>query len=247
MKYMGSKRRIAKYILPLILKDRKPNQWYVEPFVGGANMIDKVKGNRIGNDINRYLIALYLELQKGWNPPLDIITYDLYKDVKENKDKYPDYMVAYVGFAFTFGATFFGGFVGNVNDKCCKGRDRLGESYRNIIKTQKSITDITFTSTEYSKLQIPANSLIYCDPPYENTSKYKVDAFDHNLFWKWCKCKSKEGHTVFISEYNAPDDFKCIWSKQIANVLDKKGNNKKPTEKLFTLANTLTDTKQWFF
>ena len=44
MKYMGSKNRIAKHILPIILKDRKENQYYVEPFVGGANMIDKVQG-----------------------------------------------------------------------------------------------------------------------------------------------------------------------------------------------------------
>lgn len=48
MKYMGSKARHAKELLPIILKDRKPGQWYVEPFVGGANMIDKVDGNRIG-------------------------------------------------------------------------------------------------------------------------------------------------------------------------------------------------------
>ena len=32
---MGSKNRIVNEILPIILKDRKPNQWYVEPFVGG--------------------------------------------------------------------------------------------------------------------------------------------------------------------------------------------------------------------
>ncbi len=65
MKYMGSKARIAKEILPIILKNRKPNQWYIEPFVGGANTIDKVEGNRLGSDINHYLIALYLELKKG--------------------------------------------------------------------------------------------------------------------------------------------------------------------------------------
>lgn len=63
MKYMGSKRRIAKHILPIILKDRKEEQWYVEPFVGGANIIDKVVGNRIGADCNGYLIALLKEMQ----------------------------------------------------------------------------------------------------------------------------------------------------------------------------------------
>lgn len=70
MKYMGSKNRIAKHILPIILQDRKDGQWYVEPFVGGANMIDKVEGNRIGNDIHSYLIALHKAIQLGWKPPI---------------------------------------------------------------------------------------------------------------------------------------------------------------------------------
>ena len=58
MQYMGSKDRIAKHILPIMLAERKPDQWWVEPFVGGANMIDKVEGNRIGNDSHEFLIAL---------------------------------------------------------------------------------------------------------------------------------------------------------------------------------------------
>lgn len=56
MIYMGSKNRIAKDILPIILKDRKPEQWYVEPMVGGGNLIDKVEGLRIGADANPYVI-----------------------------------------------------------------------------------------------------------------------------------------------------------------------------------------------
>lgn len=60
---MGGKNRIVKELLPIILKDRQPNQWYLEPFVGGCNMIDKVEGNRIGNDANKYVIALFRELQ----------------------------------------------------------------------------------------------------------------------------------------------------------------------------------------
>ena len=44
MKYMGSKNRVAKEILPIMLKERGQRTW-VEPFVGGANMIDKVDGN----------------------------------------------------------------------------------------------------------------------------------------------------------------------------------------------------------
>ena len=37
MKYVGSKRLISKYILPLMLAERKPDQWWIEPFVGGGN------------------------------------------------------------------------------------------------------------------------------------------------------------------------------------------------------------------
>ena len=44
MKYMGSKNKIAKDILSIILKYRTPEQYYVEPFVGGCNTIDKVNG-----------------------------------------------------------------------------------------------------------------------------------------------------------------------------------------------------------
>ena len=56
MKYMGSKNRIAKHILPIMLEHRTEGMTWVEPFVGGANMIDKVEGKRIGADINFYLI-----------------------------------------------------------------------------------------------------------------------------------------------------------------------------------------------
>jgi len=43
---MGSKARFAKEILAIVLKDRKHGQWYVEPFVGGCNIIDKVQNKR---------------------------------------------------------------------------------------------------------------------------------------------------------------------------------------------------------
>ena len=55
---MGSKARFAKDLLPIILKDRKSNQSYLEPFAGGMNMIDKVDGIRIANDQHQELMAL---------------------------------------------------------------------------------------------------------------------------------------------------------------------------------------------
>ena len=43
---------------------------------------------------------------------------------------------------------------------------------------------------------------------------------------------SKQGHTVFISEYQAPDDFKCVWQKEIINSMNQT-KTYKPIEKLF--------------
>ena len=54
-----------------MLAERKPDQWWVEPFVGGANMIDKVVGNRMGNDSHEFLIALLdlvsIQDRQGWD------------------------------------------------------------------------------------------------------------------------------------------------------------------------------------
>ena len=81
---MGSKRRIAKHILPIILKDRKPDQYYVEPFCGGCNLIDKVTGLRIASDKNKYLIALFKELQKDDFTFPDHIGELEYKNIQQN-------------------------------------------------------------------------------------------------------------------------------------------------------------------
>lgn len=108
MKYLGSKNRIAKEILPIILDNRFINQYYVEPFVGGANIIDKVTGNRIGADSNEYLIE-GLKLIRD-NPKLisDLITEDDYQGYKKNK--IVDGLTGFIGFAMSFGGKWFGGY-----------------------------------------------------------------------------------------------------------------------------------------
>lgn len=232
MKYMGSKARIAKEILPIILKDRKPEQWYVEPFVGGANMIDKVKGKRIGNDYNEYIYELLIALRDGWQPPMEI-SEEYYKAIKTDNSKYDKCLVGYVGSQLTFGATWFGTYR---RDKVGK-RNYSDEARRNVLKQAPQLKGIEFYNLNYLELQIPDNSLIYCDPPYKGTFGYeKNKEFNHTEFWQWCRDKTNEGHVVFVSEYNAPADFECIWSKQLTQVINNTSDKTpKPTEKLFTL------------
>lgn len=225
MQYMGSKNRISKYLLPVILKDRKSNQWYVEPFVGGCNMIDKVGGKRIGNDNNYYLIELWKSLQRGFLPP-SIINKETYIAIKNNKENYPPELVAFVGFLCSFGGKWFGGYAQNKN-----GDNYAERGARCLLKQIKNLVGVKFLNKNYLDLKLKSKCIIYCDPPYANTTKYK-DGFNHEEFWNWVRKMKEFGHSVFVSEYNAPDDFECIKEIEHKTILDKNSQYKR-IEKLF--------------
>ena len=236
MIYMGSKNRIAKEILPIMLKEREERTW-VEPFVGGANIIDKVQGNRIGNDNQEYVIALYKALQNGYVPPKEV-TSDFFFEVENNKDKYPKELVGYLGTQLTFGCEWWGSFRRDNTGK----RNYGVEAYNNVMKQQPNLIGIEFVCGDYRDLEIPTNSLIYCDPPYRGVRKYVGNVkFDSDVFWEVCRNWSKQGHIVFVSEYEAPSDFECVWSKEIsasANNSIKTGQGLKAVEKLFKFSPT---------
>ena len=233
MKYMGSKRRIAKNILPVMLSEFEKNNCttWVEPFVGGANMLDKVPKHipRIGADIHEELVEFFKYLQTE-NPEIPFVGEDLYKHIQKNKTDYPKWLVGYVGFSLSFGGKWFGGY----------RRDKAGvrnyenESQQNVQAQQNVLADVKWVCSSYDSLDIPANSLIYCDPPYRDTTGYK-NKFSHDAFYVWCRNKKKEGHTVFVSEYWMPDDFTCVWEKEIVSSLTKDTGSKKGTERLFKL------------
>jgi len=243
---MGSKARFTKEILPIILKDKKPEQWYIEPFAGGMNVICEVQGNRIANDVHYHLMQMWRELIGGWIPKK--ITKDEYSEVRINQSKYPAYFVGWVGFNCSYSGKWFGGFADNYFDKGknykINGERNVLRNYQteaiNVIQRQvEKMKGVIFQNKPYYELELPPNSIVYCDPPYEGTTKYAND-FDHNLFWNWVRNTSKQGHTVFVSEYNAPDDFKCVWEKETTSQLsitNKNGISKIATERLFLYCN----------
>ena len=152
MKYMGSKARIAKYILPIILKDRKKGQTYVEPMVGGANCIDKVDGIRIGGESNEYIAEMWIKLESGWLPPF--ITKEQYKAIKNNKDDYNKCLVGWVGICCSYSGKWFGGYAGKVITNSGL-RDYQSEAFSNVIKQLPNIKGVEFVYSDYDKLYIP--------------------------------------------------------------------------------------------
>ena len=76
--------------------------------------------------------------------------------------------------------------------------------------------------------------IIYCEIPNKDTTKY-IRTFDYDDFYNCCRFMRKQGHQIFISEYNMPDDFICVWQKEIASSLTQDTGSKKAIEKLFTI------------
>lgn len=97
------------------------------------------------------------------------------------------------------------------------------------LQSLERLKDIQITNLDYRDVEIEYDSVIYCDIPYKNTEKYAEGDFNHNEFYEW----AREQKSIFISEYNMPDDFKIVNEKNIKSILSATSNSKTVTEKLF--------------
>ena len=80
----------------------------------------------------------------------------------------------------------------------------------------------------YDQVQIPDDSVVYCDPPYRGCAGYELE-FDHDKFYRWCQTRS---FPVFVSEYNMPQGFSPIYEVP-KRQLYSGGNGKLVIEKIF--------------
>ena len=234
MKYMGSKARISKHILPIMLKEAEKHgitKW-VEPFVGGANMIDKVPDSfeRVGYDLNDHVVHALIDIRDRPNDLLESFS----KNERDlHKQQPAKSLYSHACIVTSFGADLNGGYARE------KGSDEstfCGYGKRNALRQSPKIQNVQFICDSYENLDFE-NSLIYCDPPYQGTTGYKTGAFDHDKFFEWCRKQKANGNIVFVSEYNAPDDFTEVWKGEIKTNFASK--RKKAThnavEKLFKL------------
>jgi site-specific DNA-adenine methylase len=68
---------------------------------------------------------------------------------------------------------------------------------------------ISSYSTDYRNIEIPQDSVIYCDIPYMGTNEYTgVPIFDYEAFYDWAESQMQP---LFISSYDMPRDrFRCV-------------------------------------
>lgn len=235
MKYMGSKSRIAADIVKILNSFRKDGQPFIDLFCGSCSIVEKMNGVRIANDNNKYLIAMWKGLIAGRDRP-KIINKELYEKARfvfnygfGNLD---DFMVGWIGWMASFNGRFFdGGYSGHdVN-----GRDYIREQIENTEAQISLLQSVNFKCSDFTGVEFPPASLIYCDIPYFGTKQYSTSKkFNHTKFFEWCRQMKEKGHVLVISEYKAPDDFTCIWEKQVTNSLHTTKTTQ-TVERLFTL------------
>ena len=239
MKYLGSKKRIVREILPIMLSDMKEGQTFVDAFCGSCSIIERVPKTfrRLANDKNQYLIAMWEALVNGKVQLPKTIERDFYNDVKlsykTEDNRYSDEIKGWVGFMASFNGRFFdGGYSGhNATD----GRDYIAEQIKSTEAQIPLLYGVEWQKVSYECIEMPDDALIYCDIPYKGTTQYTTSRhFDYEHFYEWCRAMSASGHKVYVSEYSMPENYTCIWEKTITNSMSTT-KTYKSTERLYTL------------
>lgn len=243
MVYQGSKSRVAKDIVPIIQKsiDESNCDTFIDAFCGGANLIQHIKcENRIGYDVNPYLIALLNNLDKipDFKVPISKEEYDICRaewraartQTSVRDWIYDDWYIGAVGYIASFGGRFYdGGYAKDVPASDPKRHEHLNRK-NNILKQTPDLIGCKFEVKDFFSLDC-ADTVIYCDPPYNGTKPYPYDNYDKDKFWDKVR-ELSEHNQVFVSELSAPNDFEMVWHKKIKNTVGL-NNSLDQVEKLF--------------
>jgi DNA adenine methylase len=156
------------------------------------------------------------------------------------------FLIGWIGFMASFNGRFYDGGYSGKTDK----RDYVDEQIRNTLKQVSKVKTINtiqslnylevfdrinYISTDDAFSRCNIKYIIYCDIPYRYKKNYAFGHnFDYDLFYQSCRKMNELGHKIFISEYDMPEDFKCVWEMEVTNSMHPT-KTQKPIEKLFTL------------
>jgi DNA adenine methylase len=230
MKYLGSKYLIGKQIADYIREDTQYKMFF-SPFCGACGVERHLDFEIMFlNDISKDLIMFLQDLvNNNFTFPTNV-SEECYKKLKTAESSA---LRGFVGYFLSFGGKFFGGYApkyqkgDRVRDFLQEAKDS-SERLRNDLKD----SDIIFDNKSYDEFS-PYGMCIYCDPPYENATGYG-EKFDHNLFWETMRKWSQNNNDVYISSYESPEDFECVWETPKRVTLGRDKSNVK-YERLFKL------------
>lgn len=221
--YHGGKQRIGKKLAQVIYnKSMDISEYeefqikgYCEPFCGMLGVYQhipelfkdhKPKLKYKAGDTNKSVIMMWKEAQKGWKPPSNVSEeeYNRLKNAPDSAKK------GYVGHQYSFGGQYFGSYA----PKYGRSSDFTSRAIKRVMNIAKKVSRVSFSAKPYTQYTKLKNYVIYCDPPYNNTTQYYKGSFDSEEFYEWCRYMARD-NIVFVSEYKAPKDFEKIWSKVV--------------------------------
>ena len=232
MKYLGGKIRLGREIAEVLMRYAPPGtvNGYLEPFCGalGVTLHMVEHYNCVVSDINKDLIMLWKEVKSGKFEYPTRVSKETWLRYKHSKS--PSAMRAFIGFGCSYNGMWFSTYAQDYSKNNCILQCK--NSIEKIKPLIKKIKKIQCCSYDYWE---PKGYLIYCDPPYKDTKRYRgTPLFEYEKFWniirEWSKC-----NIVIVSEFKAPKDFKCIWKKTMKFSLINKDMNiyDNKIEKLF--------------
>ena len=247
MRYLGGKSKIAQHLAEAMLKETvgfpEGATTYWEPFLGGGAVASKM-GHRFDfahySDIQPDLVLMWQALQAGWLPP-QTVSYDEYQSLRYS-DR-PSALRGFVGFGGSFGGRFFEGYAKGGYNSDGSPRNHIAESARAVLKDLKGMQakrKTTFAEMDAWDISPKYGDVVYCDPPYAGTKGFSQTLpMDHSKFWTLAESWASSGVSVFVSEYEAPQGWSCIWERSKRSSVRVGSEDRHMTiERLFTIEGT---------
>lgn len=183
----------------------------------------KLLVNSFGNDRRTYL----------YSKEISDIKYNLAIEIIKNHDTFSGYQKK---------ETYIKNLKNFKEQSCQRVRLQQLEQLQQLERLQQleqvqnvNLNNLETTNYDYKRFSHLSDTIIYLDPPYENTflGGYKVDAFNSQAFYDWAFEMSKK-NIVLISSYEISDErFECVYEfKKAKSTLAASGYGNK-TEKLF--------------
>lgn len=217
MRYVGGKGKIAKDLVAAIAAHTELRARVYEPFMGGGAVTASLAGlfsEISASDGHEDIAMMWGAVLDGWVPPA--IEYDQYQELRYSGE--PSALRGFAGSGCSFGGRWFEGFARGGVKANGEPRNHQEESVRAVLRDAQQMQRATVSVTHalYEQIELPDHPVvIYCDPPYAASTKdYKVGGFASNKFWQVAASWAAAGHHVFVSEYEAPAGWTCIWSKE---------------------------------
>jgi DNA adenine methylase len=223
--YGGGKALLGRDIAHVVRTLEERAQWddrpYAEPFCGLLGVAVHMAERRdvLASDLNADVVLLLEAVRDGWEPPTTPCTkaeYDALRHASESSAER-----GFFGLACAYSGIFFAGY--RLRSEAARGRDYFGAFRRSLLDMRPRLQRVRLRHADYHELT-PHGMTVYCDPPYRAnalqtcnpnaTIRSSFAGFDSDAFWHVVRAWSHD-NLVVVSEYEAPDDFACVWTRTV--------------------------------